>query len=47
MDIKIKTCLFDIKQSIEEIFLFLGNDRDFSAYKADLKTKKLLKEILK
>ncbi len=46
MDIKIKTWLFDIKQSIEEIFLFLGNDRDFSAYKADLKTKKAVERNL-
>jgi uncharacterized protein with HEPN domain len=46
MDIKIKTWLFDIKQSIEEIFLFLGEERDFVAYKADLKTKKAVERNL-
>ena len=46
MDIKIKTWLFDIKQSIEEIFLFLGDGRDFSVYKADLKTKKAIERNL-
>ena len=40
MDIKIKTWLLDIQQSIDEIFLFLGDSRDFIVYKANLKTKK-------
>lgn len=46
MDIKVKTWLLDIKQSIEEIFLFLGEQRDFTAYKADLKTKKAVERNL-
>jgi len=29
MDINIKTWLLDIQQSIEEIFDFLGDNRDF------------------
>ena len=40
MDIKIKTWLLDIQQSIDEIFLFLGDSRDFIVYQGDLKTKK-------
>jgi hypothetical protein len=40
MDINIKTWLLDIQQSIEEIFDFLGDNRDFFAYQKDLKTKK-------
>ncbi|OGU65423.1 MAG: antitoxin [Stygiobacter sp. RIFOXYC12_FULL_38_8] len=40
MDIRIKTGLLDIRQCIDEIYLFLGENRDFLAYKADLKTKK-------
>jgi uncharacterized protein with HEPN domain len=40
MDINIKTWLIDIQQSIEEIFDFLGDQRDFFAYQKDLKTKK-------
>lgn len=46
MDIKIKTWLLDIQQSIEEIFLFLGDKRDFIAYKEDLKTKKAVERNL-
>ena len=46
MDIKIKTWLLDIHQSIEEIFLFLGNSRDFIVYKSDLKTKKAVERNL-
>jgi uncharacterized protein with HEPN domain len=46
MDIKIKTWLLDIHQSIDEIFLFLGDSRDFIVYKADLKTKKAVERNL-
>jgi uncharacterized protein with HEPN domain len=46
MDIKVKTWLLDIKQSIEEILLFLGEQRDFRAYKEDLKTKKAVERNL-
>lgn len=46
MDIKIKSYLFDIQQSIDEIFLFLGERRDFIAYKEDLKTKKAIERNL-
>jgi uncharacterized protein with HEPN domain len=46
MDIKIKSCLLDIQQCIEEIFLFLGESRDFQAYKADLKTRKAVERNL-
>jgi uncharacterized protein with HEPN domain len=40
MDINIKTWLVDIQKSIEEIFEFLGDRRDFYTYQKDLKTKK-------
>ena len=40
MEINIKTWLLDIQQSIEEIDEFLGNERDFSAYQKDVKTKR-------
>jgi uncharacterized protein with HEPN domain len=46
MDIKIKTWLVDIHQSIVEIFLFLGDSRDFIVYKSDLKTKKAIERNL-
>jgi uncharacterized protein with HEPN domain len=46
MDIRIKTWLLDIQQSIDEIYLFLGEQRDFIAYKADLKTKKAVERNL-
>lgn len=46
MDIKVKTWLLDIHQSIDEIFLFLGDSRDFITYKADLKTKKAVERNL-
>ena len=46
MDIKVKTWLLDIKQSIEEILLFLGEQSDFRAYKEDLKTKKAVERNL-
>jgi uncharacterized protein with HEPN domain len=46
MDIKIKTWLLDIQQSIDEIFEFLGKERDFYSYKSDLKTKKAVERNL-
>jgi uncharacterized protein with HEPN domain len=46
MDIRIKTWLYDIQQSIEEIFMFLGDQRNFNSYKADLKTKKAVERNL-
>jgi uncharacterized protein with HEPN domain len=46
MDINIKTWLLDIQQSIEEIFEFLGDHRDFFAYQQDLKTKKAVERNL-
>ena len=42
MDFRIKTWLLDILQSIDEINIFLGDQKDFLAYKADLKTKKAI-----
>lgn len=46
MNIKIQTWLLDIDQSIDEIFDFLGDKRDFSEYKRDLKTKKAVERNL-
>ena len=46
MDINIKTCLLDINRSIDEIFEFLGDQRDFYAYQKDLKTKKAVERNL-
>jgi uncharacterized protein with HEPN domain len=46
MDIKIKVWLFDIQKSIEEIFEFLGENRDFFSYRDDLKTKKAVERNL-
>jgi uncharacterized protein with HEPN domain len=46
MDIKIKVWLLDIQQSIEEIFLFLGEERNFITYQEDLKTKKAVERNL-
>ena len=46
MDIRIKTWLVDIQQCIEEIFVFLGDRRDFNAYLGDLKTKKAVENCL-
>ncbi len=40
MDIRIKSWLEDIIRSIDEIYVFLPKERDFSAFKKDLKTKK-------
>jgi len=46
MDIKIKVWLLDIQQAIEEIFLFLGEKRNFITYQEDLKTKKAVERNL-
>ena len=46
MDIKIQVWLLDIKQCIDEIFLFLGPEPDFKAYQLDLKTKKAVERNL-
>jgi len=46
MDIRIKVSLFDIQQSIDEIFLFLGEERNFITYQEDLKTKKAIERNL-
>lgn len=46
MDIKIQVWLLDIKVCIEEIFDFLGENRDFLAYKKDIKTKKAVERNL-
>jgi uncharacterized protein with HEPN domain len=46
MDIKIKTWLLDIVQSIDEIFLFIDNNKDFLGYKSDVKTKKAVERNL-
>lgn len=42
----IKTWLFDVQQSIQEIYEFLGEQRDFIQYKKDLKTKKAVERNL-
>lgn len=46
MNIKIKVWLLDIQQSIEEIFQFLGEGRNFITYQEDLKTKKAVERNL-
>ena len=46
MNVRIKSSLLDIYQSIDEIFLFLGDRRDFMAYQNDLKTKKAVERNL-
>jgi uncharacterized protein with HEPN domain len=46
MDIKIQAWLLDIIVSIDEIFEFLGDENDFTAYKNDLKTKKAIERNL-
>ena len=40
MDNRINSWLEDVERSIEEIFDFLPEQRDFFAYQKDLKTKK-------
>ena len=39
MNVRIKSSLLDIYQSIDEIFIFLGDRRDFSEYQSDLGTR--------
>lgn len=46
MDIKIQASLLDIKNCIDEIYEFLGDRRDFIAYRNDLKTKKAVERNL-
>jgi uncharacterized protein with HEPN domain len=46
MDIRILSWLHDIIKSIDEIFLFLGERRDFKSYLADIKTKKAVERNL-
>ena len=46
MDIRIQTWLLDILQCVDEINQFLGENRDFIAYKKDLKTKKAVERNL-
>ncbi len=46
MNIKIKTWLSDIEQSVDEIYSFLGTKRDFKTYQKDLKTKKAVERNL-
>jgi uncharacterized protein with HEPN domain len=46
MDIRILSLLHDIIKSIDEIFLFLGERRDFKSYLADIKTKKAVERNL-
>ena len=46
MNVRIKSSLLDIYKSIDEIFLFLGDRRDFIAYQNDLKTKKAVERNL-
>lgn len=46
MDIRIQSWLHDISKSIDEIFLFLGERRDFKSYLADIKTKKAVERNL-
>jgi uncharacterized protein with HEPN domain len=46
MGSKVNSYLLDILDSINEINIFLGEKRDFAAYKADLKTKKAVERNL-
>lgn len=46
MDINIRTWLTDIQQCIDEIFEFIGNNKDFLIYKQDVKTKKAVERNL-
>jgi uncharacterized protein with HEPN domain len=46
MDIRINSWLVDILQCIEEIFIFLGEKRDFNVYLTDIKTKKAVERNL-
>jgi len=46
MELDIKTWLQDINRSIEEIYSFLPEKRDFFEFKNDLKTKKAVERNL-
>jgi len=46
MDVRIQSWLHDISKSIDEIFLFLWERRDFKSYLADIKTKKAVERNL-
>jgi uncharacterized protein with HEPN domain len=46
MDVRIQSWLHDISKSIDEIFLFLGERRDFKSYLTDIKTKKAVERNL-
>jgi uncharacterized protein with HEPN domain len=46
MDFKIQTWLLDILQCIDEINLFLGEERNFITYQKDLRTKKAVERNL-
>lgn len=46
METKVKVWLFDMQQAIDEIFQFLGDERNFITYQEDLKTKKAIERNL-
>ncbi len=46
MELDIKTWLQDINRSIEEIYIFLPEKRDFFEFQKDLKTKKAVERNL-
>ena len=46
MNVRIKSSLLDIYQSIDEIFIFLGARRKFSEYHSDIKTNKAVERNL-
>lgn len=46
MNIKIQSFLLDILTCIDEIYEFIGENRDFIVYKGDLKTKKAVERNL-
>ena len=46
MDFRIQSWLFDIDQCIDEIFEFIGTNRNFFEYQKDLKTKKAVERNL-
>jgi len=46
MELEIKTWLQDINRSIEEIYSFLPEQRDFFEFQKDLKTKKAVERNL-
>lgn len=46
MNVDIRVWLLDIQQCIEEIYFFVGENRDFRIYQQDLKTKKAVERNL-